>query len=300
MKTTFLPALLSLLLIPAAAAVADDVAAKQNLSKALSQLVLQDTFFAGRIVEEVPEKDETVVGGVKGIVVIGGGWNNKSFAGEFELGVSMDSQVAMVSKQDLPGLNVWLSGEEIVCIQAHADKPFNPYTVTSTIGQLVNWKAIGESVEKASKVRVTNKDGETSIRVILDNELLPVEAVEKQLAKQMGGPRVAVEFIGGPSLNAAVVEIAATFVLSNKNDLKSAEFAIQYNDPVKAKDFLDAKNARGFGFGGLGGFRVGGNAQKAEAAKVLGKLITISYEATPKPLERVVEFMKQAKQLSKK
>ena len=234
MQTTFLPALFSLLLIPAAATLAQDAAAKQNLSKALSQFASQDTFFTGGIVEEEPEKEEKVDGGIRSAVVVGGGWNNKSFAGEFELGVSMDSQVAMVSKEDFPGLKVWLSGEELVCIQAHADKPFNPHTVTSTIGRLVNWKAIGESVEKATNVRVTSKDGETTIRVVLGKELLPVEAVEKKLAKQMGGPGVAVQFVGGPSLNPEVVDIVATFVLNNKNDLTSAEFAIQYNDPIKA------------------------------------------------------------------
>jgi hypothetical protein len=295
MKTTFLLALVSLLLIPASATLAQDTDAKQNLSKALSQLVSQDTYFTGGITEVEPEKEETGVGGIRLAVIVGGASNMKSFVGNFELGVSKDSQVAMVSTEDFPGLKVWLSGEELVCIQAHADKPFTPYPVTSTIGHLVNWKAIGQLVEKAPKVRVSSEDGETTIRVVLDKELLPVEPVEKQLAKQIGGTRVAAEFIGGPSLNPEVIDLAATFVLSSKNDLKSAEFAIQYNDPVKAMRSGVPKNVGGFGFGG---FRVGGKANNAE--QIIGKLVTIRYETMANPSERVVEFMKQAKLLAKK
>ena len=296
MKTSFLSAGLFLFLIPAAATLADDAAAKQNLVKALSQLTSLDTFFVGGIVEESPEKEEADAGGVKRMVtIVGGASNSKSFVGEFELGVSKDSQVAMVSKEDFPGLKVWISGEKLVCIQAHADKPFNPYNVSSTIGQLANWRAISESVEKASKVRVTNKDEETTIRVVLDKELLPVEPVEKQMAKQMAGPGVAVDFIGGPSLNPDVVDLTATFVLSSKNELKNAEFAIQYNDPVKEMRGGAVKNGA-FGFGG---FRVGGNARKG-TDPVLGKFVTIHYETMAKPSERVVEFMNQAKKLSTK
>ena len=104
MKTSFLPALVALLWIPASATLAQDTDAKQNLAKALSQLVSQDTYFTGGITEVEPEKEEAVGGGIRLAVIVGGASNMKSFVGNFELSVSKDSQVAMVSTEDFPGL----------------------------------------------------------------------------------------------------------------------------------------------------------------------------------------------------
>ncbi len=114
------------------------------------------------------------------------GSGSNPFLGNFELLVNKDS-VAIVSQQEFPGVKILQSGEKAVNMQAHAEAPYSLQSFSSSVKQLVDWNALGDAVEKSSKVRVTKKDGMNQIRVILDPEFIPVETMEKAIAKKMAG-----------------------------------------------------------------------------------------------------------------
>ncbi len=274
---------------------AQDQAAKQQLIKAIKNLAGSDVSMMGQVEEELPDADTTSpLGGVQRVVISSvGGSSVNPFLGDFELLVSKDS-IAMVSSQDFPGVKILQAGEKVVNIQAHAESPYSVQSFSSTVKQLVDWIALGEAVEKAAKIRVTKKDGVSQIRVVLDPEFIPVETIEKAMAKKMGGVaggagNVAIQ-VAGPSMSPQILDLTATFSVNESGLLVGMNFDIQYNDPMKA---MMANAMRG---GGGAAIRIGGNIPKpAESDAVeLGKMVSYSLKVSDQASERIKQFVKQA------
>lgn len=279
----------SLLLAPASQA--QDDAAKQQLVKAIRALEGSEISIAGSVAEDDAPEDDTV-GGVKRVMITSiGGSSNKPFLGDFELLVNKGS-VALVSKDEFPGIKILRSGDKVVNFQAHAEAPFSVDSLSTTVNQLVDWKALSEAVEKAAKIRVTKKDKLNSMRVILDTEFIPVETLEKAMQKKMGGApggNVAIQ-VTSSSLSAQIVDLVATFSVNDSGGIEGMTFDIQYNDPMKA---MMAGAVRA---GGGAAFRIGGNAPKPKEGDAvdLGKLVSFTFKVGNQPSERIKQFVKTA------
>jgi hypothetical protein len=274
---------------------AQDEAAKQQLIKAIKNLAGSDVSMTGQVEEEQADADTTSpLGGVQRVVISSiGGSSANPFLGDFELLVSKDS-IAMVSSQEFPGVKILQAGEKVVNIQAHAESPYSVQSFSSTVKQLVDWVALGEAIEKAPKIRVTKKAGVSQIRVVLDPEFIPVETLEKAMAKKMGGVaggagNVAIQ-VAGPSMSPQIVDLTATFSVNDSGLVVGMDFDIQYNDPMKA---MMANAMRG---GGGAAIRIGGNIPKpAEGDAVeLGKMVSYSLKVSDQASDRIKQFIKQA------
>lgn len=271
-----------------------DEAARQQLVKAIKNLASSDVSMTGQVEEEQPESDKNLPGNVQRVVISSvGGSTANPFLGEFELLASKDS-VAIVSSQEFPGVKILQAGEKVVNMQAHAEAPYSVQSFSSTVKQLVDWKALSEAVEKAPKVRVTKKDGLSQVRVVLDPEFIPVETIEKAMAKKMGGAaggaaNVAIQ-VAGPAMTPTIVDLTATFSVNDSSAIVGMDFDIQYNDPMKA---MMANVVRG---GGGAAIRIGGNFPKpAEGDAVeLGKMVSYSLKVSGQASERIKQFVKQA------
>lgn len=270
-----------------------DEAARQQLVKAIKNLASSDVSMTGQVEEEQPESDKNLPGNVQRVVISSvGGSTANPFLGEFELLASKDS-VAIVSSQEFPGVKILQAGEKVVNMQAHAEAPYSVQAFSSTVKQLVDWTALSEAVEKAPKVRVTKKDGLSQVRVVLDPEFIPVETMEKAMAKKMGAAggaaNVAIQ-VAGPAMTPTIVDLTATFSVNDSGAIVGMDFDIQYNDPMKA---MMANVVRG---GGGAAIRIGGNFPKpAEGDAVeLGKMVSYSLKVSGQASERIKQFVKQA------
>lgn len=273
-----------------------DDAAKQQVVKAIKSLVNSEVSMSGQVEEELPDEDNNSPFGGAQRVVIGSmdGSGSNPFLGEFELLVNKDV-VAIVSQQEFPGIKILQSGEKAVNMQAHAEAPYSLQSFSSSVKQLVDWNALGDAVEKSSKVRVTKKDGMNQIRVILDPEFIPVETMEKAIAKKMAGAgkgagNVAIQ-VAGPSMTSSIVDLTATFTVTDSGSIVGMDFDVQYNDPIKA---MMAGALRGAP--GVAAIRIGGNAANpAESDAVeLGKLVSYSLKVNKQSSDRIKQFVKEA------
>lgn len=278
-------------------ALGQEDAAKQQLVKAIRNLASSEVSWTGSVGEEQPEAEKkSPLGGVQRVVIssIGGSTANP-YLGDFELLVSKDS-LAIVSSQEFPGVKILRAGEKVVNMQAHADAPYSVQSFSNTVKQLVDWSALSDAVEKASKIRVTKKDGVSQIRVVLDPEFIPVESIEKTMAKKIGGAagggvaNVAVQ-VAGPAMTPSVVDLTAVFSINDSGSLVAMDFDIQYNDPMKA---MMSNVVRG-GPGGAA-IRIGGNIPKpAEGDAVeLGKTVNYALKVNGQASDRIKLFVKQA------
>jgi hypothetical protein len=274
-----------------------DDAAKQQVVKAIRSLVNSEVSMSGQVEEEMPDADEkSPFGGAQRFVIRSmDGSGSNPFLGEFELLVNKDV-VAIISQQEFPGIKILQSGEKAVNMQAHAESPYSLQSFSSSIKQLVDWNALGDAVEKSSKVRVTNKDGMNQIRVILDPEFIPVETMEKAIAKKMGGAaggagNVAIQ-VAGPTMNPSIVDLTATFTVTDSGSIVGMDFEVQYNDPLKA--MVAGGVLRGVP--GVAAIRIGGNAAPpAESDAVeLGKLVNYSLKVNKQSSDRIKQFVKEA------
>ena len=274
-----------------------DDSAKQQVVKAIKSLVNSEVSISGQVEEEMPDADEKSPFGGAQRLVIGSmdGSGSNPFLGEFELLVNKDV-VAIVSQQEFPGIKILQSGEKAVNMQAHAEAPYSLQSFSSSVKQLVDWNALGDAVEKSSKVRVTKKDGMNQIRVILDPEFIPVETMEKAIAKKMAGAgkgagNVAIQ-VAGPSMNPSIVDLTATFTVTDSGSIVGMDFEVQYNDPLKAMMAGGALR----GVPGVAAIRIGGNAANpAESDAVeLGKLVSYSLKVNNQSSDRIKQFVKEA------
>lgn len=298
MKRSMLLFITVSLLFTGSGASAQSEADKQKLVQAISRLQGSEVSISGTVEEELPAADEQSgqLGGVQRIVMTSfNGMSGAQFKGDFELWTKPE-KIAVVSKSEFPGLKFYIAGEKQIFIQAHADEPFAVKGFSNTLKQLVDWKALGEAVEKSSKVRVTKSDNGSIVRVVLDGEYVATESIEKAMSKRIaggGGANVAIQIGGSSSMTPQVVDFVATFTLSENAEIKGLTFALQYNDPMKA---VMAGALRG---GAGGAIRIGGNAPKPKQGDEidLGKLVTYSFNLNPKASDRLSQFVKEVQPL---
>ena len=268
--------------------------AKQDLLQALGQLEKSQVSFTTKLTEEQPAAEDDITGVQRFMVSsMNGALLATEFKGDFEVLATKDDLV-IVSNKDFPGIKILQSGEKTICIQSHADEPFGVRSLSSTVRRLVNWTELSQALQKSKRLRVTKQGDETSIRVTLDSEFIPIDSPEKEIAKRMGVANVAVRVSRSSSMTPEVVDLTASFVIDSSKELKSAEFTLQFNDPMKSM-MTQARR-------GVAGLRPGADASngKNDGNVELGKLLTFSFTRSKAPSDRMSEFNKYARELLKK
>jgi hypothetical protein len=263
--------------------------AKQVLLKTLEELANSTVSLTGKVNEEQVSKEPPQIAQMI-VVATMDRFITNDFQGDFEVLAAKD-EVVLVSKSEFPGVKIHVASEKTICLQAHADEPYGVKSLIGRVQRLVNWSELAQAVQKSEKVLVTKVGNDTSLRVTLDNDFIRVESIEKELAKKMGDATLMNRMIGEPSIMPEVIDLTATFVIDSSNELKSAEFAAQYNDPMKVFRRQAERNAAGN--------RLRSNTAEAKNDNEVefGKLITYSFERSSNPSERMVEFVKYCREL---
>lgn len=271
-------------------ALSQEGAAKQALLKTLGELADSTVSLTGKVNEEQVSKEAPQIAQLI-VVATMDRFITNDFKGDFEVLAAKD-EVVLVSKSEFPGVKIHAASEKTICLQAHADEPYGVKSLIGRVQRLVNWSELAQAIQKSEKVLVTKVGNDTSVRVTLDNDFIRVESIEKELAKKMGDATLMNRMIGEPSIMPEVIDLTATFVISSSNELKSAEFALQYNDPMKVFRRQAERNAAGN--------RLRNNSAEAKNDNEveLGKLMTYSFERSSNPSERMVEFVKYCREVA--
>lgn len=280
-----------------------DAGSKSDLVAAINKLSQRDVSLVGSIDEEMQEQPDVgggIAGGMQRIVMSSmSGGASAEYQGDVEVMASKSGELVVASKEDLPGIKVYKSGEEVLCLQAHTKEAYTTTKMMSNLAKLVDWNALGSAVEAASKVRSSVKGKNTEFRVVLDSEFIPVEtpALPPGLAAA-GLPNIKIQ-MANPMIP-TVVEFTATFTMNATKEIVGIEYSLQYNDPMKA---MMANAMKGGGGAAIVQFG-GGPGKQAKAAKPdgeadLGKLIVYDFDVAAKPSDKVTEFVNQAKTMLK-
>ncbi len=279
-----------------------DAGSKSDLVAAINKLSQRDVSLVGSIDEELQEQPDVgggIAGGMQRIVISSmSGGSPEEYRGDVEVMSAKSGELVVTSKEDLPGIKVYKSGEEVLCLQAHTKEAYTTAKLMSNLAKLVDWNALGSAVESASKVRSSVKGKNTEFRVVLDSEFIPDETPPLPPGLAAAGlPNIK---IGNPMIP-TVVEFTATFTMNAAKEIVGIEYSLQYNDPMKA---IMANAMKGGGGAAIVQFG-GGPGKQAKAAKPdgeadLGKLIVYDFDVAAKPSEKVSEFVSQAKAMLKK
>jgi hypothetical protein len=285
--------------------ISQEAIAKADLISAIGKLSKRDVSLIGSISEEVQEQPVAVdiAGGPQRVVIRGTPFGaTNEFRGDAEVLVVKNGELVIASKEQLPGVKVFKSGEDVLSLQVHLKEPLNTAKLISNVSSLVDWIALANAVESASEIHPRVKGKETEFRVILDSSLIPNEipvaapAWPAGIAANIpiaggaagGNAQIAPIRIGGNPMIPTIVELAATFKINAAKEIVRLEYALQYNDPIKGL----AVNVGG------GGGVVQFNMKPAGEAD-LGKLIVYDFDVVAKPSETVVDFVNQAKTMLK-
>ena len=157
--------------------IAQDARAKADLISAIDKLSKRDVSLVGSIDEEVLEQPVTVVaGGPQRVVIRGMPFGvTKEYRGDFEVFVALNGELVIASKEELPGVKVFKSGEEVLSLQVHLEEPLSTAKLISNVSKLVDWIALGNAVESALEIQTKVKGKDTEFRVILDGSFIPNE-----------------------------------------------------------------------------------------------------------------------------
>lgn len=285
--------------------ISQDANSRADLISAIDKLSKRDVSLVGNIDEEVLEQPVAVVAGGPQRVVFRGmpfGATNE-YRGDVEVLVVKNGELVIASKEELPGVKVFKSGEDILSLQVHLEEPLSTAKLISNVSKLVDWIALGNAVESASEIQTRVKGKDTEFRVILDGSFLPNEIPSAAPAMPAGiafafpiaggaaGGNAQNVRIGGNPMMPTIVELAVTFKMNAAKEIVGLEYALQYNDPIKGLMF-QAVNA-----GGAGGV-VQVNKNPAGESE-LGKLIVYDFDVVAKPTEKINEFVNQAKTMLK-
>ena len=279
-----------------------DAGSKSDLVAAINKLSQRDVSLVGSIDEETQEPPDVggFAAGMQRIVISNAsGGPSEEYRGDVEVMAAKSGELVVASKEDLPGIKVYKSGEDVLCLQAHTKEAYTTTKLMSNLAKLVDWSALGNAVESASKVRSSVKGKNTEFRVVLDSEFIPVEtpALPPGLAAA-GIPNIKIQ-MANPMIP-TIVEFTATFTMNATKEIVGIEYSLQYNDPMKA---IMANAMKGGGAAAVVQFG-GGPGKPAKAAKPdgeadLGKLIVYDFDVASKPSEKVTEFVNQAKTMLK-
>lgn len=212
---------LSVLVFPAIS-FGDDGAAKKAIISALEKLAAKDVSLSGEIKEEKPEAD-----GNHNLIVMPGA-KKKPFLGEVEILSTKNQEVAMVSKVELPGVKVYSHDEEKLCVQASESEPLSTANLAQEIEKLCNWRELADAVGNAKEITAKKKPKGIEVQVVLENSFFPAQSNERKL----DNGTVIIEM--GPGMNPSVADLTVTFLLNESKEIAEIEYAVQFNDPMKA------------------------------------------------------------------
>ncbi len=279
-----------------------EAAKKANLVEAIRKLSQRDVSLSGSIEEEVAEAPAAggIAGGVKRMVVSSMSVSpSVEYRGDVEIMAAKSGDLVVASQEDLPGIKVFKTGDDVLCVQAHTKEPFGTSELMSNVSKLVDWGSLGSTVESATKIRTTDKGPNTEYRVVLDASFLPKEvpagippALAGKIAGGVAGQNVKVQ-IGTNPMSPSIIELAATFELNAAKEVVALQYSLQYDDPMKGFMAQALK-------GGGGVVQFGSKPPKAAGEADLGKLILYDFEVVAKPSDKVTEFVVQAKAMLSK
>ncbi len=279
--------------------IAQNANAKADLISAIDKLSKRDVSLVGSIDEEVQEQPVAVdiAGGPQRVVIRGMPFGaTNEYRGDVEVLVAKNGELVIASKEELPGVKVFKSGEEFLSLQVHVEEPLSTAKLMSRVSKLVDWIALGNAVESATEVQTRVKGKDTEFRVILDGSFIPNEIPSAAPAMPAGiavaaagrdAQNVQIRMRGNPMIP-TLVELAVTFKMNADREISGLEYTLQYNDPIKGLA-VNAGEA-----GGVVQFKIN-PAGEAD----LGKLIVYDFDVVAKPTEKVNEFVNQAKTMLK-
>jgi hypothetical protein len=288
---------LSVLLVCSISVSAQDEQVKKDLMQAIGKLTKKDVVLVGSIEEEKPQSAQNGVAGITIRSAAGSlsGMVN-SFTGEVELIQTSINETVAASKDSFPSVKAYRLGDKNLTMQTHTDEPFSVSATMDQLCSLLDWESLAGAVNEASRLRVTQDGNNTSIRVVLNNNLIPV----KSNTTVAGAGNVRVQVQGGRP-QPSVIDLVANFDLNPSQEIVGIGFSLQYDDPMQA---MVAKAMKGGAIGGIGVFRVGGATQKDAKADrddndPLGKLCKFSFKIAEKPSAKTSEFLAEARALLK-
>jgi hypothetical protein len=277
-----------------------DGAAKADLVAAIGKLSQRDVSLVGSIDEEVQDEPAAgIAGGVQRVVISSFSTGAaKEYQGDIEILAVKSGDLVIASKDELPGVKVFKTGDDVLCLQAHQQEPFSTTKLVKNVSKLVDWAALEKAVESASKVRSTAKGKDVEIRVVLDASYIPNDVpaglppgLAGGVAGGAAGKNVKIQINGGPMVP-SIVELAATFQINSNKEIVGLAYSLQYDDPMKGM-MAQAMKAGG------GAIQFGAKPAKPNAEPDLGKQIIYDFDVVAKPSEKVSEFINQAKTMLK-
>jgi hypothetical protein len=264
--------------------IAQDANTNVELISSIDKLSKRDVSLVGSIDEEVQEQPVAagIAGGFQRVMIpsmsLG---STREYRGDAEVLVSKNGDLVIASKEDLPGVKVFKTGEEVLSLQAHIKEPFRTSKLVGDLSKLLDWIALGNAVESATEIQTRVKGKDTEFRVILDGSFIPSEIVSAVPAMPAGVIR-----IGANPMLPTITELAVTFKMNAAKEIVRLEYALQYNDPMKGLVF------QGGAAGGIVQFK-----NKPAGEEDLGKLIVYEFDVVAKPSDKLSEFVKQARSM---
>jgi len=264
--------------------IAQDANTNVELISSIDKLSNRDVSLVGSIDEEVQEQPVAagIAGGFQRVMIpsmsLG---STREYRGDAEVLVSKNGDLVIASKEDLPGVKVFKTGEEVLSLQAHIKEPFRTSKLVGDLSKLLDWIALGNAVESATEIQTRVKGKDTEFRVILDGSFIPSEIVSAVPAMPAGVIR-----IGANPMLPTITELAVTFKMNAAKEIVRLEYALQYNDPMKGLVF------QGGAAGGIVQFK-----NKPAGEEDLGKLIVYEFDVVAKPSDKLSEFVKQARSM---
>ncbi|MCY2978768.1 MAG: hypothetical protein NTU79_08910 [Planctomycetota bacterium] len=255
-----------------------------ELISSIDKLSKRDVSLVGSIDEEVQEQPFAagIAGGFQRVMIpsmsLG---STREYRGDAEVLVSKNGDLVIASKEELPGVKVFKTGEEVLSLQAHIKEPFRTSKLVGDLSKLLDWIALGNAVESATEIQTRVKGKDTEFRVILDGSFIPSEIVSAVPAMPAGVIR-----IGANPMLPTITELAVTFKMNAAKEIVRLEYALQYNDPMKGLVF------QGGAAGGIVQFK-----NKPAGEEDLGKLIVYEFDVVAKPSDKLSEFVKQARSM---
>ena len=277
--------------------IAQDANTNEELISSIDKISKRDVSLVGSIDEEVQEQPVAagIAGGFQRVMIpsmsLG---STREYRGDAEVLVSKNGDLVIASKEELPGVKVFKTGEEVLSLQAHIQEPFSTSKLVGDLSKLLDWIALGNAVESATEIQTRVKGKDTEFRVILDGSFIPSEivaAVPAMPAGVAGGAAAGnvqnVQIrIGGNPMMPTITELAVTFKMNAAKEIVRLEYALQYNDPMKGLVF------QGGAAGGIVQFK-----NKPAGEEDLGKLIVYEFDVVAKPSDKLSEFVKQARSM---
>ena len=290
------------LLFPVTSVVFAQDLSKADVVRAIESFAGKDVVLSGEIAQESPDKaqDQGAAGVVIQKVVIGGSdGSGRQFTGNAEIAILKNGTLVLVSKEALPGIKLYKSGETLLCNQTHTEDPMDPKRLVDSLRKLGDWKSLAKAISESAKVRVSKQGTTSDVRIVLDSAFLGKEEVNPPggvAGGAFGGGAGAVRIqVGGSPLTPSVVDLIATFHFDASKELAGITYEIQYDDPMKA---MMSKAM----IGGGGAFRIQGNAGKPakDDEVTLGSLTRMDFDIQKSASPNLGAFAKEAEELLRK